>query len=178
MAAMSVLSARYLFQRLRKTYPSLPTAAADIPRMHEFILTLSDDDFKKIEAVGVPRASAIGRVGKLFLDFGYHAPTVAFPEAFGLMIEPTESYTKSELDRFAESVEGIIGLIRQDARVLVAAPRFTPIDRVDDVTANRNLVLSEKLTKLPVVIPNRVSPTELNQLPVAEIRKRILATVV
>jgi glycine cleavage system protein P-like pyridoxal-binding family len=94
------------------------------------------------------------------------------------MIEPTESYTKSELDRFAESVEGIIGLIRQDARVLVAAPRFTPIDRVDDVTANRNLVLSEKLTKLPVVIPNRVSPTELNQLPVAEIRKRILATVV
>lgn len=177
MAAMSVLSARYLFQRLRKTYPSLPVAAADIPRMHEFILTLTDDDFKKIEAVGVPRASAIGRVGKLFLDFGYHAPTVAFPEAFGLMIEPTESYTKSELDRFAESVEGIIELIRQDARVLVAAPRFTPIDRVDDVTANRNLVLSEKLLKLPVVIPNRVSPTVLNQLPVADIRKKILATV-
>ena len=177
MAAMSVLSARYLFQRLRKSYPSLPAAASEIPRMHEFILTLTDEDFRKIEAVGVPRASAIGRVGKLFLDFGYHAPTVAFPEAFGLMIEPTESYTKSELDRFADSVEGIVELIRQDARVLVSAPRFTPIDRVDDVAANRNLVLSEKLTALPAVIPNRVSPTELNQLPVAEIRKRILATV-
>jgi len=177
MSAVSVLAARYLFQRLRQTYPSLPAAAADIPRMHEFILTLSDEDFRRIEAAGIPRSAAIGRIGKLFLDFGYHAPTVAFPEAFGLMIEPTESYTKAELDHFGDSVAGILELVRQDARVLVAAPRFTPIDRVDDVAANRNLVLSERLQRLPDVIPNRVAPEELNRMPVAEIQRRILATV-
>ncbi len=177
MAAVSVLAARYLFSRLRKTYPSLPAAAQDIPRMHEFILTLTGEDFRQIEAAGVPRASAIGRIGKLFLDFGYHAPTVAFPEAFGLMIEPTESYTKSELDHFGDSVSAILELVREDARVLVAAPRFTPIDRVDDVAANRNLVLSERLTRLPLVIPNRIPPDELNRMPVGEIKGRILATV-
>ncbi len=177
MSAVSVLAARYLFQRLRQTYPSLPAAAADIPRMHEFILTLSDEDFRRIEAAGIPRSAAIGRIGKLFLDFGYHAPTVAFPETFGLMIEPTESYTKAELDHFGDSVAGILELVRRDARVLVAAPRFTPIDRVDDVAANRNLVLSERLQRLPDVIPNRVAPEELNRMPVAEIQRRILATV-
>ena len=41
-----------------------------------------------------PKIQAIPQIGKLFLDFGFHAPTVAFPEIFGLMIEPTESYTK------------------------------------------------------------------------------------
>ena len=177
MSAVAVLAARYLFDDLRRSYPSLPAGAAEVPRMHEFILTLEDADFRAIEAAGVPRASAIGRIGKLFLDFGYHAPTVAFPETFGLMIEPTESYTKAELDRFAESVRGILELVRQDARVLVAAPRFTPIDRVDDVAANRNLVLSEPLVRLPDVIPNRLAPDVLGAMPVAEVKERILATV-
>ena len=177
MAAVAVLAARYLFEDLRRTYPSLPAGAAAVPRMHEFILTLEDADFRAIEAAGVPRSAAIGRIGKLFLDFGYHAPTVAFPETFGLMIEPTESYTKAELDRFADSVRGIIELVRQDARVLVAAPRFTPIDRVDDVAANRSLILSERLGRLPAVIPNRVAPDVLGALPVAEVKSRILATV-
>jgi len=177
MSAVAVLAARYLFEDLRRTYPSLPAGAAAVPRMHEFILTLEEADFKAIEAAGVPRSAAIGRIGKLFLDFGYHAPTVAFPETFGLMIEPTESYTKAELDRFADSVRGILELVRQDARVLVAAPRFTPIDRVDDVAANRSLILSERLTRLPGVIPNRVAPDVLGALPVAEVKSRILATV-
>jgi len=177
MAAVAVLAARYLFEDLRQTYPSLPAGATAVPRMHEFILTLEESDFKAIEAAGVPRASTIGRIGKLFLDFGYHAPTVAFPEAFGLMIEPTESYTKAELDRFADSVRGILELVRQDPRVLIAAPRFTPIDRVDDVAANRSLVLSEPLVRLPDVIPNRLAPDVLGSMPVAEVKQRILATV-
>ena len=144
--------------------------------MHEFILTLTDDDFRKIEAVGVPRAAAIGRIGKLFLDFGYHAPTVAGPETFGLMIEPTESYTKAELDRFADAVQAIGELIRSNPEVLKSAPRFTPVDRVDEVAANRSLVLSERLTALPKVNENRLSPVLLNAMSVAEIKARILAT--
>ena len=145
--------------------------------MHEFILTLTEEDFKRIETAGLPRANIIARVGKLFLDFGFHAPTVAFPEVFGLMIEPTESYTKVELDRFAEAVIAIGQLIREHPQVLLAAPRFTPVDRVDEVAANRQLVLREKLVALPKLNANRVSPRELNELPVAAIKAKILATV-
>ena len=79
--------------------------------MHEFILTLSDKDFERLEKAGIPKSQAIPKVGKLFLDFGFHAPTVAFPEVFGLMIEPTESYGIAELDRFAEAVLAIKEMI-------------------------------------------------------------------
>jgi glycine dehydrogenase len=137
----------------------------------------TEEDFKRIEASGIPRASIIARVGKLFLDFGFHAPTVAFPEVFGLMIEPTESYTKDELDRFAEVVLAIGDLIRTNPEVLRSTPRFTPVDRVDEVAANRNLVLSERLTALPLINENRLSPVLLNAMPVAEIKRRVLATV-
>jgi glycine dehydrogenase len=177
MSAMSVLASRYLFTRLGKQFPSLPTAADGVPRMHEFILTLTEEDFKRIEAAGIPRANIISRVGKLFLDFGFHAPTVAFPEVFGLMIEPTESYTKDELDRFADAVVAIGELIRSNPEVLKSAPRFTPVDRVDEVAANRTLVLSEHLTALPKINENRLSPVLLNAMPIAEIKARILATV-
>ena len=177
MSAMSVLSSRYLFAKLGAKFPSLPAAAVGVPRMHEFILTLTEEDFKRIEAVGIPRPSIIARVGKLFLDFGFHAPTVAFPEVFGLMIEPTESYTKAELDRFAEVVLAIGELIRENPEVLKSTPRFTPVDRVDEVAANRNLVLSEHLTALPLINENRLSPVLLNSLPLAEIKQRILATI-
>ena len=95
MSSVAVLSARYLFEKLKGRYHTLPANAdEDSPRMHEFILTLSEDDFSNLEDHGIPKNQAIPQIGKLFLDFGFHAPTVAFPEIFGLMIEPTESYTK------------------------------------------------------------------------------------
>ena len=143
MSAMAVLSSRYCFEKLRHVYLTLPAGAMDIPRMHEFILTLKEDDFHRIEAAGVPRAMAVTRVGKLFLDFGFHAPTVAWPEAFGMMIEPTESYSKAELDRFCEAVLAIYRIIQERPEVLGKVPLFTPVDRVDEVEANRKLTLSE-----------------------------------
>ncbi|WP_309384862.1 aminomethyl-transferring glycine dehydrogenase subunit GcvPB [Cerasicoccus frondis] len=173
MSAMSVLAARYLLSRLGERYPTLPAGAPDAPRMHEFILTLSEDDFKAIEAAGVPRALAITRVGKLFLDFGFHAPTVAWPEQFGLMIEPTESYTKDELDRFADAVIRIKDVIEQFPDALNAAPRFTPVDRVDEVSANRQLTLSAPLTGLPEIHENRLSPRAIAEMPVDEIFERV-----
>ncbi|MEO0797064.1 MAG: aminomethyl-transferring glycine dehydrogenase subunit GcvPB [Verrucomicrobiota bacterium] len=173
MSAMAVLASRYLLSQLSKRYPTLPAGAPDAPRMHEFILTLSEEDFARIEAAGVPRAMAITRVGKLFLDFGFHAPTVAWPEQFGLMIEPTESYTKSELDRFAEAVIRIKDVIEQTPEALNTAPRFTPVDRVDEVTANRNLTLSAPLTGLPSTHENRLSPTAIANMPVDEVFERI-----
>ncbi|MEX0331264.1 MAG: aminomethyl-transferring glycine dehydrogenase subunit GcvPB [Puniceicoccaceae bacterium] len=175
MTAMAVLSSRYCFEKLRKAYPTLPAGATDTPRMHEFILTLSEEDFQRIEASGTPRALAITRVGKLFLDFGFHAPTVAWPETFGLMIEPTESYSMAELDRFCEAVIAISEIVREHPEVLQKVPLFTPVDRVDEVEANRNLSLSEEIESLPGVLQNRLSPTEIARLPIEEVKARILA---
>jgi len=175
MSSVAVLSARYLFDRLRSRYPTLPSRAGKISRMHEFILTLSNDDFERLEKVGIAKSQAIPQVGKLFLDFGFHAPTVAFPEVFGLMIEPTESYTKKELDRFAEAVIVIKDLIEQHPKVVAGAPHFTPIDRVDEVSANRNLSLAERLDHLPALPLNRIHPKVLQDLEIDEIKRRLLA---
>ena len=80
MSACAVLAARYLFEQFKQTCPSLPFGAEAEPRMHEFILTLSEADFNTLEDATIPRNGAIARLGKLFLDFGFHAPTVAWPE--------------------------------------------------------------------------------------------------
>lgn len=162
MSAVAVLSARYLHHKLSSTYPTLPIGAESTPRMHEFIVTLSQETFKKIESSGTPKANTIARIGKLFLDFGFHAPTVAFPEQFGLMIEPTESYSKKELDQFVGVVETILKLIGEHPEVLKTVPHFTPIDRVDEVTANKSPIFAEKITShLPEIIPDRVEVDKL-----------------
>ncbi len=176
MTAMAVLSARYCFEVLRKHYPTLPAKAVKSPRMHEFILTIDPEDFERLENAGVPSALAITRIGKLFLDFGFHAPTVAWPEAFGLMIEPTESYTQKELDRFNEAVIAIRRMIREHPEVLTKVPMFTPVDRVDDVSANRQLQLCETLREFPGIYANRFSPKEIHQMSVDEIYNKIVET--
>ena len=174
MSSVAVLAARYLFEKLKGRYKTLPAKANNAPRMHEFILTLSEKDFLNLENHGIPKNQAIPQIGKLFLDFGFHAPTVAFPEVFGLMIEPTESYTKNELDRFAEAVLAIKDIIEEFPYVLKSAPHFTPIDKVDEVTANRNLRLHEPLDRLPPLPHNRISPAELTRLEVSEIKERVI----
>lgn len=174
MSAVAVLSARYLYQKLKTVYPVLPAGSENSPRMHEFIITLSKETFDKIESAGIPKANIIARVGKLFLDFGMHAPTVAFPEVYGLMIEPTETYSKKELDRFCDIVTAIYKLVLEKPQILNTVPHFTPIDRVDEVSANKDLVLSEKITKLDPPLFNRVNPHELNKMSVTDICKKLL----
>jgi glycine dehydrogenase len=175
MSAVAVLSARYLFQKLARIYPTLPVGAENTPRMHEFILTLSKESFAVAEKAGVPKNAVIPRIGKLFLDFGLHAPTVAFPEVLGLMVEPTESYSKAELDDFAETVTTIHKIVHESPEVLHSVPHFTPIDRVDEVLANKNLILSEKLSPgLIPVLSNRVAARELTRLSKGDVWKRIL----
>ena len=174
MSSVAVLSSRYLLEVLKSRYPTLPAQAGNVARMHEFILTLSEEDFEKLDKAGVSKSQAIPQVGKLFLDFGFHAPTVAFPEVFGLMIEPTESYTLEELDRFASAVIAIKDLIENYPEVVAHAPHFTPIDRVDEVSANRNLCLAERLDHLPSLPINRIQPQVLLELEINEIKKKIL----
>ncbi len=174
MSATSVLCAQYLYHHLKDLFPMLPYEASNVPRMHEFILTLSPQEFQLIEAVGLPKGQVMARLGKLFLDFGIHTPTVAFPEVYGLMIEPTESYSQKELDRFIEVMKAIKKLIHQSPQVLLTAPHFTPVDKIDEVTANKQLILSEEFTHLPEVYHNRYSPEDLKSLSVQAITEHIL----
>lgn len=177
MSAMAVLSARYLHEQLREDYRTLPAGSDAEPRMHEFILTLKPEDFAALESVGLRKTDAAPRIGKLFLDFGFHAPTVAWPEPLGLMIEPTESYTKSELDRFAEAVKAILRLIREHPQALNSAPHFTPIDRVEEVEANRDVCLSESLETLPMLNQARIHSSELAKMPVEAIYAKIIEVI-
>lgn len=173
MSAVAVLAARYVHQQLKPYFPTLPPETPDSPRMHEFIITLPETTFARLETAGIPRNRAIGLFGKLFLDFGFHAPTVSFPEAQGLMIEPTESYTQAELDRFAAAVILMLQLVNDHPTLLHTVPHFTPVDRIDDVSANKNVVLNEVLTTVPEILPNRIAPDRLAQMSLPDIAQAI-----
>ena len=177
MSAIAVLSARYLHEQLREDYATLPIGSDAEPRMHEFILTLKTEDFAALESVGLRKTDAAPRIGKLFLDFGFHAPTVAWPEPLGLMIEPTESYSKAELDRFAEAVKAILRLIKEHPQALISAPHFTCIDRVEEVEANRDVCLSESLKTLPPLNVARIHSSELAKMAVNEIYTKIVEAI-
>lgn len=177
MSATAVLSARYLQTQLTNDYALLPNGADSEPRMHEFIVTPLPKHYAQLEAVGLRKADSAQRIGKLFLDFGFHAPTVAWPEPLGLMIEPTESYTKEELDRFAQAVQAISKLILEHPEALLTAPHFTPIDRVEEVEANRDVCLSEPMDTLPPINAPRIPSAELAQMPVDEIYTKIVETI-
>ncbi|MDP0499002.1 MAG: aminomethyl-transferring glycine dehydrogenase subunit GcvPB [Verrucomicrobiota bacterium JB022] len=174
MSAVAVLAARYCLASAKERFPLLP-AGSDEKRMHEFIMTLSKADFERLEAAGVPHAAVIARIGKLFLDFGYHAPTVAWPETYGVMIEPTESYTQAELDRFNEAVLAIGEIVTEHPEVLQVVPLFMPTERIDEVAANRNLVLNAPLDELPPIHPTPVPAQELLDMDVQALKARIVA---
>ena len=99
----AILSANYLAARLRPHYPVLYTGARGTVA-HECII-----DLRQIrEETGV----TVDDVAKRLIDFGFHAPTMSFPVAGTLMIEPTESEPKRELDRFIEAMVAIRDEIR------------------------------------------------------------------
>ncbi|MBT6324362.1 MAG: glycine dehydrogenase, partial [Bdellovibrionales bacterium] len=165
MSATAVLSSTYLLEKIRNIFPILPENTNNVPRMHEFIITLSSDMFKRIEETGLKKSLIIPKVGKLFLDFGIHAPTVAFPEVYGLMIEPTESFSKKELDNFINIIKAIKTIITDHPEVLLTAPHFSPVGKVDELLANKNLTLSEQIIKLPIIenkiIDKKLVPSDI-----------------
>ncbi len=80
-------------------------------------------------------------VAKRLLDYGFHAPTIYFPlnvpEA--LMIEPTETETREELDRFADAMIAIAEEAESDPDMVMSAPHHTPVRRLDEGRAGRQL---------------------------------------
>jgi glycine dehydrogenase len=92
---VAILNANYMAKRLEKHYPVLYTGKKGFVA-HEFIVDVRP--FK--ESAGVEAMD----VAKRLMDYGFHAPTVSFPVPGTLMIEPTESESKAELDRFCEAM--------------------------------------------------------------------------
>ncbi|HEY5931858.1 MAG TPA: aminomethyl-transferring glycine dehydrogenase, partial [Nitrospira sp.] len=92
---VAILNANYMAKRLEKHYSILYRGDSGLVA-HEFILDLRE--FK--ESAGVEAMD----VAKRLMDYGFHAPTVSFPVAGTLMVEPTESEAKSELDRLCEAL--------------------------------------------------------------------------
>ncbi len=96
--AYAILNANYMKSRLEKFYPILYTGKNGTCA-HEFIIDLRP--FKT--SAGIEAED----VAKRLIDFGFHAPTVSFPVAGTIMIEPTESEDKAELDRFCDALIAI-----------------------------------------------------------------------
>lgn len=107
---MAILSANYIARRLQSYYPVL-YSGRDGWVAHECILDLRP--LKDSSGVSVDD------VAKRLMDFGFHAPTMSFPVAGTLMVEPTESEPKAELDRFCEAMiairEEIVAIERGEA---------------------------------------------------------------
>ncbi|HEX2145716.1 MAG TPA: aminomethyl-transferring glycine dehydrogenase [Glycomyces sp.] len=129
--AAAVLAANYVAARLREHYPVLYAGAHGLVA-HECILDLRE----LTKRTGV----TVEDVAKRLIDYGFHAPTMSFPVAGTLMVEPTESEDLAELDRFCEAMiairEEIEAVARGDVAVedsaLRAAPHTAAVVTADD----------------------------------------------
>ncbi len=112
--SMAVLNANYIASRLANAFPVLYSGENDLVA-HECILDLRE----------ITRAAglSIDDVAKRLIDFGFHAPTMSFPVAGTLMVEPTESEDLAELDRFCDAMLAIRAEIDQ-----VSAGEFDAVD--------------------------------------------------
>jgi glycine dehydrogenase len=129
---IAILNANYIKDRLEGHYKILYTGTNG-RCAHEMIVDCRD--FKK---AGVE----VEDIAKRLMDYGFHAPTVSFPVAGTLMIEPTESETKDELDRFCDALIEIRNEIREveegkadkDNNVLKHAPHTASVITADEWT--------------------------------------------
>ena len=126
-AQAAVLNANYVAARIEGKYP-LPFGRG----LHECVAT--GTPFK--ERYGVKTLD----IAKRLLDYGFHAPTIYFPLIVpeALMIEPTETATRDELDRFADTMLAIAREAEQQPELVTGAPHLTPVSRFDEAAAARN----------------------------------------
>ena len=129
-AENAVLNANYLKHLLGNTY----TVPFDRNCMHEFVAEGFWDDAQGVHALDV---------AKRMMDYGVHPPTNYFPLIVkeALMIEPTETESKQELEHFADIMKKIAQEAHNDPDLLHNAPHNTPLGRLDEVKAAKELVL-------------------------------------
>ncbi len=123
-AEAAVLNANYLRKRLEPYYHM----KYDAPTYHEVVF--SD---KKQAETGVHNID----IAKRLMDFGFHPPTMSFPLIVhgALMIEPTETEPREELDAFADAMIAIAKECVETPELVLKAPHTTPVGRLDDAAA-------------------------------------------
>ncbi|MBD3349107.1 MAG: aminotransferase class V-fold PLP-dependent enzyme [Candidatus Eisenbacteria bacterium] len=127
-AENAVLNANYLQESLRDVY-ELPYGGRC---QHEFVLSVSRQKEEGVRALDV---------AKRLLDMGLHAPTIYFPLIVkeALMIEPTETESRRSLDGFIAAMRRIADEVREDPEAVTGAPVETPVGRLDEARAAREL---------------------------------------
>ncbi|MEL6389329.1 MAG: aminomethyl-transferring glycine dehydrogenase [Bacteroidota bacterium] len=152
---IAIINANYIKARLEDHYPILYTNQND-RSAHEMII-----DCREYKKDGIEVAD----IAKRLMDYGFHAPTVSFPVPGTMMIEPTESETKAEMDRFCDAMIGIRseiasiidGTADQENNILKNAPHTYEIVAAD----NWELPYSrtEAAFPLPYVKANKFWPS-------------------
>ena len=149
----AVLNANYLMALLKDTY-YLPY---DRVCMHEFVLEGRWADAPDIHALDI---------AKRLMDYKFHPPTNYFPLIVheALMIEPTETESKETLDLFAETLIKIAEEAHTTPELLKEAPHDTPVGRLDEVKAAKELVLCCGVSTWIVKQNDRISPPQIRKL--------------
>jgi glycine dehydrogenase subunit 2 len=126
----ALLNANYL-RRLLEPHYRIAYAA---PTMHECVFS---------DSLQAARGVTTGAIAKRLIDYGFHPYTVSFPLIVhgALMIEPTETESKRELDLFADALISIAAEVEEDPELVRAAPHSTRTAKVDEVAAARRPVL-------------------------------------
>ncbi len=124
----AVLNANYIHARLKDAYES----AFEGRFMHECVFDATPQAKKGTKAMDIAKA---------LLDYGYHAPTVYFPLTVheSIMIEPTETESKETMDGFCDAMLEIAARIEAEGNPYKDAPVTTPVGRLDEVKAAREL---------------------------------------
>ena len=130
MTRNAIINANYLKHRLKDVF-DIPFAEGSL---HEFVASGVKQKTKGVKVLDIAKA---------LLDYGFHAPTIYFPNNVpeAMMIEPTESETKETLDRFVDVMLEINEKINTDPDSIRQAPINTPVTRLDETKANRELDL-------------------------------------
>lgn len=128
-AEHAVLNANYLLKKLDKTYH----VPYDCTCMHEFVMEGKFDDAPEVIALDI---------SKRLMDYDFHPPTNYFPLIVheALMIEPTETEDKQTLDAFVDALIKIAAEARNHPELLKEAPHNTPVGRLDELKAAKDLV--------------------------------------
>ena len=132
-AQLAVINANYIRARLKKAY-HLPY---DAPSLHEVVFSDKNQTAKDVHTLDI---------AKRLMDYGFHPPTIYFPliVSGALMIEPTESEPKEELDAFCEAMLAIARECEERPELVRSAPHTTPVRRLDEARAARQPVLRWK----------------------------------
>ena len=128
---LAVLNANYIKEKLKQTFQ----LAYDRPCMHECVFSDQRQQAHKITTLDMV---------KRLMDYGYHPPTIYFPLVVpgAIMIEPTESESKEDIDQFIEALKSIAAEAEKNPELLLEAPKKCRRRRLDETAAARKPCLT------------------------------------